>query len=157
MIGDERGQTAQDFAVGISVFLLTTAFLFAFLPTIFTPFDEEVTSGDSAQADRVASTFVDGFSADGQVGTLRATDTSEFFDEGNGGDDLRDRYALSTVTRVNVTIRTQNGTVIREVSGTELKRGDDYDGRPSASASRIVTFDSGTICSPTCRLVVRVW
>jgi len=151
-----RGQTTQDFAIGISIFLLTTAFLFAFLPTIFTPFDSDRSASDVAQADRVAATFVENFSVEGNTGQLNASTTEEFFAAGAGGDVLRERYTLPTISRVNVTIRTQNGSVIKDNSGTVLARGDEYDDDVSASSSRIVTFEED-VCDPACRLVVRVW
>ena len=153
---DARGQTTQDFAVGISVFLLTTAFLFAFLPTIFAPFDSDRSASDVSQADRVAATFVENFSVDGKPGQLNASETEGFFAAGGDGDALRDRYSLPTTSRVNVTVRTQNGSVIKDNSGTVLARGDEYDDDVSASSSRIVTFDED-VCDPSCRLVVRVW
>ncbi|WP_135819972.1 DUF7287 family protein [Halostella litorea] len=154
-----RGQTTQDFAVGISIFLLTTAFLFAFIPTIFTPFDSDTGGSDESRADRIAATVVEDFSVDGKPGTLDPVATRSFFDAGGDGDDLREQYKLPTTARVNVTVRTQNGSVIREIGSTRLKRGDAYDDQVSASSSRVISFDdpSSDVCTPTCRLVVRVW
>lgn len=158
MMRGDRAQTNQDFAIGISIFLLTTAFVFAFIPSIFTPFNSEVDNSEVSQADRVASAFLDNYSVTDKPGTLDATRTAQFFDNGNGGDELRDRYDLPVVAQVNVTVRTQNGSVIREHGGVTLARGDDYSSEPAASTSRIVSFDGG-VCEPesSCRLVVRVW
>ena len=171
MIGDERAQTNQDFAVGISIFLLTTAFVFAFIPTIFTPFDGDVQNSEIAQSNRVASAFVENHSVDGKPGTLDDARVEQFFDAGNGGDALRGLYSLPTTSQVNVTVRTQNGSVIHELDTTGdgsgdllLARGDAYRDQPSASTSRVVTFDGGKVCNPepsnsqsACRLLVRVW
>jgi hypothetical protein len=163
MIGGNRAQTNQDFAIGISIFLLTTAFVFAFIPSIFAPFNSEVDNSEVSQADRVASAFLDNYSVTDQPGTLNATRTEWFFDNGTDGDELRDRYDLPVVAQVNVTVRTQNGSVIRDIDAngrtTAMARGDDYSGEPAASTSRIVSFDDDSVCAPesSCRLVVRVW
>lgn len=168
MIGDERAQTNQDFAVGISIFLLTTAFVFAFIPTIFTPFDGDVQNSDIAQSNRVASAFVDNHSVEGKPATLDDASVETYFDAGNGGDALRELYSLPTTSQINVTVRTQNGSVIHTVEAngrtTKMARGDSYRDQPSASTSRVVTFDEGNVCNPepsndqsACRLLVRVW
>lgn len=171
MIGDERGQTNQDFAVGISIFLLTTAFVFAFIPTIFTPFDGDVQNSEIAQSNRVASAFVDDHSVAGTPGTLDDAAVERFFDAGNGGDDLRTLYSLPTTSNVNVTVRAQNGSTIHkldtdgdDVGDLPLARGDSYHDQPAASTTRVVTFDEGNVCNPepgndqsACRLLVRVW
>ncbi|SMO81697.1 DUF7287 family protein [Halorubrum cibi] len=55
---DDRGQTQIDFAVGAGVFLVTLAFVVAFVPTLFEPF----TVGETASplvADRIAAGTVD--------------------------------------------------------------------------------------------------
>ena len=171
MIGDDRAQTNQDFAVGISIFLLTTAFVFAFIPTIFTPFNEDVRNSEIAQSNRVASAFVDNHSVEGEPATLDAAAVERFFDAGNGGDALRELHSLPTTSQVNVTVRTQNGSVIHRLDTTgdgsgdlRLARGDAYRDQPSASTSRIVTLEEGNVCDPepgnsqsACRLLVRVW
>ena len=171
MIGDERAQTNQDFAVGISIFLLTTAFVFAFIPTIFAPFDENAQNSEVAQSNRVASAFVDTHSVNGKPATLDSSRVEVFFDAGTGGDALRTLYSLPTTSQVNMTVRTQNGSVIHELDTTGdgngdllLARGDTYRDQPSSSTSRIVTFDEGNVCNPesgndksACRLLVRVW
>lgn len=51
-----RGQTTLDFAIGMGLFLVTLAFVLAFVPSIFDPF----TTGSSAKlivADRAAATL----------------------------------------------------------------------------------------------------
>jgi len=40
MTGRRRAQTTIDFAIGISVFLIVVAFVVAFVPTVFTPFED---------------------------------------------------------------------------------------------------------------------
>jgi len=132
-----RGQTTQDFAVGISVFLLTIAFVFAFIPTIFTPFDTDVGGSDTSNADRVASTFIENHSVEGKLGTLDADTARAFFSAGGNGDGLRDRYSLSTVTRINVTVRSQDGSIIRNATG-------DPTGEYTATVETANAADDGT-------------
>lgn len=54
----DRGQTTQDFAVGVSIFLLVLAGTVAFLPNIFAPYDQNVGSVERQQAVRIADVLV---------------------------------------------------------------------------------------------------
>ena len=69
-----RGQTTQDYAVGIGVFLLAIAFVFSFLPTVMMPFDSSVSSAETAQADRIAGQIIDNMS----TGTGNEINASKF-------------------------------------------------------------------------------
>ena len=60
---DGRAQTTLDFAVGMSVFLLTVAFVLSFTPNIVAPFSGSGTE-DTVTANRVASQLVEGTLAD---------------------------------------------------------------------------------------------
>ncbi|OYR57970.1 DUF7287 family protein [Halorubrum halodurans] len=63
---EARGQTQIDFAVGAGVFLVTLAFVVAFVPTLFEPF----AAGETASplvADRIAAGTVDRLGASGNV------------------------------------------------------------------------------------------
>lgn len=57
--GRDRAQTTLDFAVGMSIFLLTVAFVFTFAPNIAEPFSDSGTE-NTVVADRVASQLVAG-------------------------------------------------------------------------------------------------
>ena len=61
--GRDRAQTTLDFAVGMSIFLLTVAFVFTFAPNIAEPFSDSGTE-NTVVADRVASQLVAGTLAD---------------------------------------------------------------------------------------------
>lgn len=56
MVGDtrDRGQTTLDFAAGISVFLLTVIFVFAFVPSLLAPATGSQPS-NTVVADRIAT------------------------------------------------------------------------------------------------------
>ena len=153
----ERGQTTQDFAVGIGVFILAVAFVFSFLPSILTPFDSSVSGGQTAQADRVADRIVYDLST--ETGPETELDGDEFRELDD--DELADRFGLredqARYDRINVTLEPLN----RSASlGGEWTVGDEYDNESAASSARIVSFDADTgpdECEPACRLVVRMW
>ena len=146
---DDRGQTAQDFAVGIGIFLLAVAFVFSYVPTALVPFTPDVGAAEDAQADRLAATVLEELT---EERTNHLAESIEEYDDGDLG--------VRTVDSVNVTLQSLNG------STTYAGAGDAYDGGASASASRIVTVESEVAadldfendeCEPACRLVVRVW
>jgi hypothetical protein len=86
--GPDRGQTTLDFAVAMSIFLVTVLFVLAYAPTMFDPF-----AGGSGTklvvADRAATTL----SADvlavstAEPGVLSAGCVAGFFDQSVGDDD----------------------------------------------------------------------
>lgn len=79
-----RGQTTLDFAIGISVFLLATAFVFAFLPGMLDPFIGGANE-KPVVADRVADATSQGMLGDpAEPYVLDSTCTLAFFREGDG-------------------------------------------------------------------------
>ncbi|PSQ30674.1 hypothetical protein BRD16_05430 [Halobacteriales archaeon SW_6_65_46] len=72
-----RGQTNIDFAIGMSLFLVTVSFVFLFVPTVFSPF--EVTQGQPVAANRAATRLVDTLLAGSDPGTLAPACTIGFF------------------------------------------------------------------------------
>jgi hypothetical protein len=76
---EERGQTTIDFAVGATLFLLTMAFVFAFVPVMFQPFATSQTS--PLVADRVANRLATDILGDpAEPYVLDGTCTTAFFD-----------------------------------------------------------------------------
>jgi hypothetical protein len=63
MTEPDRGQTTLDFALGVSVFLLTAIFVLTFVPGMLEPF-EESTQEELAAADRIATQLVEETLAD---------------------------------------------------------------------------------------------
>ena len=52
LVRDDRGQTVQDYAIGISVFLLTVAIVLSTgLPTVLAIFEDDTRGNIDAQAD----------------------------------------------------------------------------------------------------------
>ena len=176
--GRDRGQTTQDFAVGISVFLLTVTFTFAFVPSTVTPFGSPVTDAIPAKSDRVAATVVDTYAEDGSARTLNLTeltdsDLSDSDSDGvlNGtspavvsGQDIRDMFGLRDTAQVNITIQTRGGDIVQaeyDAGGPGLEPlvgGDDYPGnQAAASTTRVIRLPGVDGCRTGCLLVVRVW
>lgn len=156
----DRGQTNQDYVVGIGVFLLAIAFVFAYAPNFVTPFTASVGSAETAQADRLAATIVDNLSDDPE--RPNHLDADAFEDTYGNETKLVENLSIraidggTSIDRVNVSIEPVDGdTAIDEnLSSGPVYRSD----QPAASAARIVTVEGReNECDPACRLVVRVW
>ena len=168
MIGTEsdrgRAQTAQDFAVGISLFLLVVAFTFAFLPNVIAPFQTDTTAGSQAQVDRLAADLVHEFEEEPGTNQLEEQRLADHL-FGEDGEFVRDEYALPFTARVNITIENvqdQGDNVPITVAGEEATVGETYRDDPSVSKTRIVEVvdTNGDLvgdCEPACRLTVRIW
>jgi len=164
---DDRGQTVQDFAIGASVFLLTIAFVFAFIPTLFTPFEDNIAPGLESQASRTAAAIVDNGSIDGRQNWMTESSAQSAIDTGGSGADLQNTYDLPETSQVNVTVTPMSpddATVVSD-SGVDYASGDTFRDRPAATVSRIVVIQGVPECDPTtnpdagmaCRLTVRIW
>lgn len=162
----DRAQTTLDFAVGISIFLGVVAFAFAFVPTMFAPFDSD--TGTNAvlvdrTADRLTADVLAASPSDPSV--LDGTCTREFFDGTVSGDcrydttDLHDAVGLGPGHRVNVTIRNESG--IRRLGGTRLAAGNESAAANDAVVARRVVLFPGDaeagIPQERNQLLVRVW
>ena len=158
--GGDRGQTTQDFAVGISVFLLTVTFTFAFVPSTVTPFGSPVTDAIPAKSDRVASTIVDKYSVDDRSRTLDGTAFDNNVLE-KTPDELREEvFGLRATAQINITVQNRSGEIIDADlgSGSPLVAGDDYpSNQAAASTTRIIRLPGVEGCKTGCLLVVRVW
>lgn len=154
----DKGQTNIDFLIGMSVFLLSVAFVFGLVPNVFEPFTAD--SGEnSLVADRAAATLVEDLLGSPDAPThLNVTCTSAFFDGTAPAEcpfdatDLNDVLAIPDTAAVNVTIE-DDGT-IKTVSGTRLATGK---APPTRSSSVIVSHRVVLIDGETSRLNVRVW
>ena len=153
----DRGQTTQDFIVGIGVFILAVAFVFSFLPTMLTPFDSSTSGGETAQADRVADRLVHNLS-DGTANEINGNQLENYDDDHNVSKalGLRTNQDGDPIERVNVSLQPLNERATVKGFGPE------YDNQSAASSARIVSVESGSIedddeCEPACRLVVRIW
>ncbi|MDZ7730677.1 MAG: hypothetical protein U5K37_06790 [Natrialbaceae archaeon] len=159
-VGLSRGQTNMDFAIGIGIFVIATAFVFSFVPTIVTPFDTGIGGAENAQADRIAGLILTEYGEDNYINTT----WFDFNITGESADDLIVRLGLRqgdgsvAFDHVNITVTPLHETV---ATGAYTREAGDVhaEGRPTASSGRIVTFDTSGVCNPgtACRLVVKVW
>ncbi|WP_128478057.1 DUF7287 family protein [Halorussus pelagicus] len=159
-----RAQTSIDFVVGMSVFLLTVAFVVTFLPSAFEPFTA-TGSGDVLAADRTAGLLAEQLLAHPTTpGAFDPACTAEFFDaagDGAGGvagcqfttdaADLDAALGLGPATAVNVTIA-EDGT-IRSRNGVTLAAGPTPPDSENVVVSRRVVLLGGDDAD----LYVRMW
>lgn len=166
---DGRGQTTMDFAVGVSVFLLVVAFVVAFVPGIFEPFE----GTDRTQtADRLGATLSGDVLGDPATpAALNETCTWSFFRQMQTGTDTTADCGFDPTTdtvsptlgatdvAVNVTVF-EDGAVAEldppsGVAGStrELRAGPAVpDTRGVATARRVVLVEDRSL-----QMVVRVW
>lgn len=154
----DRAQTAHDFSIGMGIFLLTIAFVFAFIPTVFAPFSDPGHGGVNAQAQEATSVVLGHVTVDGSSTELDKAATEAYFaDLRGGGVDLVTNVSLKSYANANVTIETLDGDAIVTSGGTTLAAGDEYENQAGAVTTRIVTIPGHAECATGCRLTVRVW
>jgi hypothetical protein len=158
----DRAQTTQDFAVGVGVFLLTVAFVLAYVPTALPQPTADAGASREPQADRIADELVDNLSVAGTGTRLNATPTDCFFEFNDDAATLRENFSLPASVRANVTLRDLDGTAVDHdpLNGSASCVNDDFDvfagseyrNQTAGSASRLVVYNGTRY-----RLLVRVW
>ncbi|MCU4716590.1 DUF7287 family protein [Halapricum hydrolyticum] len=148
LLTDERGQTLQDFAVGIGVFLVVFVFVLSLFPGLLTPFQSSASGAERAQAEQVTTQMMHNLSEGSEPNHLNATRVTATLNQPES--DLRDRFGLPSTVNLNITVETLDGETHIESTVNRL-----YD-REVATSARIITMDDPE-CDPACRLVVRVW
>ncbi|MFC7098597.1 DUF7287 family protein [Halobaculum marinum] len=153
----DRGQTTIDYAVGISVFLLVVAFVFAFAPSLTTPFTSDATDA-TVIADRAVDRLTGDLLVDdpARPAVLNATCTADFFDTGGADADCRfdtDASDLQGALGVASPARTLNVTVDRTGGGTLHAAGP----TPPHSADVSVSRRAVLIDGDDALVTVRVW
>jgi hypothetical protein len=158
----DRAQTQQDFAVGISVFLLAVLFVFAYLPSTLASTDAEIEQ-QSYVADRLSASMLANVTAEDGANRLNGTRTTDFFAGHGDTAAIRANYSLPSAANANVTLETLDG-ISCGIDGDEVTcppgggtavraaAGDPYAQRGGATTTRIVGLDGDRY-----RLVVRVW
>lgn len=97
----DRGQTLPDFGVGIAVFLLTIAFVSAFVPQLMVAFDGQERP---VVADRLASDLTgDVLTESGSQSELNESDTRAFF--GQNSTEVLEQFGAASWYSLNVTLR----------------------------------------------------
>lgn len=156
---DERGQTLQDYVVGISIFVVVAFAALGFFPNVLASFQADAGGDVQAQSERIADQIATNASTSGSVNELDLSVVEEITEKNEA--ELRDRYVLAETSNVNVTVETLDGNeYVRRSGGDNLTTDSRYYGRSAATTARIVTVRPETSvvgCQPACRLVVRVW
>ncbi|WP_232701543.1 DUF7287 family protein [Halobacterium wangiae] len=143
-----RAQTTMDFAAGVSIFLVTVAFAFAFVPGIITPFTGTGV-GDPVTANRLADGLASDRLADADAPfVLDSERVASFFGDET---DLADRLSVPEFRSVNVTLKTDSG--VATVDGDPATAGSPV---PS-TADVTVAWRSVSLDGQRHELVVRVW
>lgn len=143
----DRGQTVQDFAFGIGIFVVAAAFVVSFVPGVTTPYATGITETEQEQAEAVARTLMGNVSD--APGEANATRLETFFEHDWDEPGLQHRLGLPTGTGLNVTLR-EPGPGGEVVNAYRL--GEPYTNRSAATVARVVRVE-GEIR----RLEVRVW
>ncbi len=138
----------MDFAAGVSIFLVTVAFAFAFVPGIITPFaDPDV--GDPVSVNRIADDLAtDRLASPDRPYALDTDQTAAFFAD----DDAAGELALRDYKSVNVTLVTTGG----DVATVDNERAATGQSVPS-DADTTVAWRSVTVGGDRYELVGRVW
>lgn len=164
---DDRGQTLQDFILGIGLFIVTVTFVLGLFPSFLSPFTTGAGGEERAQADRVAGVMVLNLSTDDGKTTLNVTELNRVLQKSQP--ELRERYGLPETSSVNITVRELDGDRIVQYGGSKMATAERRQNQSSESSARVITIDERTvdrsrlpagtdsICRPGCRLIVRVW
>ncbi|MFB6073526.1 MAG: hypothetical protein ABEJ89_00780 [Haloarculaceae archaeon] len=172
----DRGQTQQDFALGVSVLLLTIIGAFLFVQTgVFQTFDTSPGGATRAQADRVAASLVDHYATEHNQTVLRFNESggiNRSLDADPGLSTLAERAGLDVATtrrgnpNLNVTIINGSSLArgrdvpLERTNGFRMAWGPDPTGNENVVRSvrviRLANDDNGQ-CDPVCWLLVRVW
>ncbi|KAA9398008.1 hypothetical protein Har1130_05950 [Haloarcula sp. CBA1130] len=173
---DTRAQTPQDFAVGVSVLLVTIIGVLAFVQgSAVGVYESPDVQRNQPIADRAATHLVENYSVNGTRNHIRYNTSGGINASLNADTDdlrgLKEKAGLIVATerrvnpRVNVTVvnasslktGTRNPAV--DGHGQRLAWGPSADGRTNiATTSRVVKLTNATgQCDPVCWLVVRVW
>jgi len=173
---DTRAQTPQDFAVGVSVLLVTVIGVLAFVQgSAVGVYESPDVQRNQPIADRAGTYLVEHYSVAGTRNHIRYNTSDGINASLNADTDdldgLREHAGLVVATerrvnpRVNVTVvnasTLADGARVPAVDdhGQRLAWGPSSAGRTNvASTSRVVKLTNATgQCDPVCWLVVKVW
>lgn len=153
--GDKRGQTLQDFALGISLFLITVTFVFGLFPSYLEPFTAGTDDSDQMRADRLSRALIQEHATAKGGSVLNGTKLSTTLAQNQS--QLRSEYGFTRAADINVTVREGGDDSLVSLNGSSLATDQDSQNQPAAARARIVRLSNETVCEPSCRLVVKVW
>ena len=165
---DTRAQTPQDFAVGVSVLLVTIIGVLAFVQgSAVGVYESPDVQRNQPMADRAATYLVENYSVEGTRNHIEYK-TSDGIKTNLDVDNLKSNAGLTVATErrtnpsVNITVvnasTLANGTRDHAVDGDSLAWGPLAENRTNvATSSRVVKLTNTDQCDPACWLVVKVW
>jgi hypothetical protein len=144
---DRRSQTPADYLIGISLLLTTIFGVFAFVPTVFDPFEQPTEPAEHAMADRLADDLVEKHTALSKEATVDLDALERSLD--GGMDETQSEAGIPDWKYVNVTVRSDRTWVLRE--------GPEWHGDSPAGTSSRTVASRQPACRDGCTLIVRVW
>lgn len=142
----ERGQTLNDYVLGMSLLLLSVVLVFGLFPGIFQPFEAEIGTEERTTADTLSGELVDN-------STVLDTRQTVEFDALNATlEDLEDDSAAVGIPdwmQWNATL-VDDGVVLRQ-------NGSVWRDEPAGTSVRFVALEGEDDCEHGCQLIVRVW
>lgn len=153
----DRGQTAHDYLIGVSIMLITLFGIFALVPGIYEPFQEPVGPEEAAIADRVADRLVQDHAVRGTQNTLNYTALEGTLHSDSDFERLRERAGMPDDYRqVNVTVMRPDGSRLGVMGDLDHESEYFLNRSVSATSIRTVRFEDNR-CDPVCKVLVRVW
>lgn len=140
-----RGQTTLDYLVGVTIFLLTIALIFAFIPASFEPLETDW-GAKAMESDRAISHLAGTeLAKDSQKPfILDQSKTNTFFSRPDAN--LSEDIGLPSTAHVNLTIQKNESNVIHRR------------GQPRPASGSVVTAKRSVLLDGSqYRLVIRVW
>lgn len=173
---EERGQTTQDYILGVSIMLVSVLFVFGYVPNVFDAYESPVSSVEESQADRAAEYLMANYSLDGNRTVMKFDEPGGIervlsrdegmaaFREGASLDTQTNETARPNVNVIiagtdNITQEGRPGPIVLD-NGEKLAYGQQLDTDTAvASKTRVILLNetSTNYCRPTCWMIVRVW
>lgn len=152
----DRGQTANDYLIGVSILLVSVTTVFTFFPTIYQPFEDSVSADERTISDRVAGNLIEKHQTTFDEQTLDYERLETQIRQGNltGNDQALSGILELKTVNINVRIQKRPGGSALVEGGAEF---DDQDPPQAAVTNRVFAAASSGECANGCRLVVRVW
>jgi hypothetical protein len=148
---NQRGQTAYDYLLGVTLLLVVILVSLSFFPQIFSPFVDPVSTDQEKMADRTATELIKSSSTMTGDQTLNLTALEAEVNDESGIEQLKERAGVPEFRNIRITVQ-------NNVSSPEIRAGDGRSSQPTATVVRQVRGTTGEYsCKTGCQLVVRVW
>lgn len=155
---EDRGQTLQDYLLGVLLVLLTIAGVFAFFPEVFVPFEDTVDSGSQQMADELADEVVAVNATAGSERTVDLAALNRTLQDPDEFQRLVNRSGTPDWKQVNVTVKDGDQVLFTGEAPTVGSVYRENSSGPTATRIRTIrAANESSACAGGCRVVVRVW